>query len=534
MTLRCTTLTIFWAARLWLGCVLFACLVTLSSRTAFAQPHIASSRVQTGQERDVVLPPSEDVPTFGPQLAPVTLDLFLPFGHRATGSELARYLLLLAEHDDIRLRVHPVLGSEVAERGAELLLASFHLAGASAAPFLVAVAEHPDWLTDWPAGRAPRDASTALGSDRRTDGDLNLFASASENGIDVAQLRLHLLQRRHHESALQLWQRVRSAARTPPEIWINGRRLRSPVSDSTLREELERQRRRAYQLLRSGTPLRSLYEELVANTESNERIPLSSPASASPWTSSRLLSARPSIVSAPSLPVRSRSTTQAADLDLTDLPLRGPRVSPVTLVLVGSLESGPVCELAREIRDTLRPYAETVRFAYLPAPNGPLFSPLSPLQTSSSALSYSERGQRVPLILSALALENGPAFFRAYDAIIDLMRRRFLLSYVEFAGSILSQRIDFDRLEELSRNERARALLARAQRDARALGATSLPALFLNGRLLPTTGSLGSSTPRMRSEQLAQLIDAELRRGALEKLRSRRRPSTSTAITSAP
>ena len=537
MTLRCTTLTIFWAARLWLGCALFACLVTLSSRTAFAQPHSVSTRVQTGQERDVVLPPSEDVPTFGPQAAPVTLDLFLPFGHRATGSELSRFLLLLTEHDDLRLRVHPVLGSEVAERGAELLLASFHLAGPSAAPFLIAVAEHPDWLTDWPAGRAPRDGGATLGSDRRTDGDLSLFASAGEHGIDVAQLRLHLLQRRHREPALQLWQRVRSAARTPPEIWINGRRLRSPVNDSTLREELERQRRRAYQLLRSGIPLRALYEELVATTDASERVPLSSPASASPWTSSRLLSARPSIVSAPSLPVRPRSTAQATDLDLTDLPLRGPRVSPVTLVLVGSLESGPVCELAREIRDTLRPYAETVRFAYLPAPNGPLLSPLSPLsplQTSSSALSYGERGQRVPLILSALALENGPAFFRAYDTIIDLMRRRFLLSYVEFAGSILSQRIDFDRLEDLSQSERARALTARAQRDARALGATSLPALFLNGRLLSTMGSLGSSTPRMRSEQLAQLIDAELRRGALEKLRSRRRPSQGSAITSAP
>jgi hypothetical protein len=523
MTLPCSTLTRVWAARFWRAGALFALLLSIGEAPALAQGISGQTHIASGRERDVILAAQDGVPTFGPRVAAVTLDLFLPFGHRATATELARYLSLLATGDDIRLRLHPVLGSEVAERGAELLLAAYQLAGPDSAPFLITVAEHPEWLTDWPSRRTGSDSFAQLGADRRRDGDLHLFAAASEHGLDVAQLRLQLASRRQQEPALSLWGRMRQAVRTPPEVWINGRRLRSPVTDSALGEELERQRRRAYQLLRGGTPLRSLYEELVASADSPERAPPPPPA----WAGSRLLATRPTPQASPSLPVRSRSSSPPAGLDLTDVPLRGPRVSPVTLVLVGSVESGPTCELARELRETLQPYAESVRFAYLPAPNGALFSPPSSL--SGSLVALGDRSGRVPMILAALALQNGAAFFRAYDAIVDLMRRRFLLSYVEFAQSILNQRVDFDRLEEQSRGERVRALVTRTQRDARALGASSLPALFLNGRLITLAGSPGSipgfGGSAARREQLTRLIEAELRRGALEKLRSRQRPT---------
>ena len=63
---------------------------------------------------------------------------------------------------------------------------------------------------------------------------------------------------------------MRSAVRTPPEVWLNGRRLRSPTSESVLREEMERQRRRAYQLLQAGTPWSGLYEELLSTSDSSE------------------------------------------------------------------------------------------------------------------------------------------------------------------------------------------------------------------------------------------------------------------------
>ena len=534
MALRCSTLTIFWAARLWLAGALFA-LGGPWMGAANAQHRLPHGvQVSAGREGDVILPLVDDVPSFGPPSAPVTIDLFLPFGHRATGPELVRYLQLQAEHDDIRLRVHPVLGSEVAERGSELLLAAWQLAGTDSAGFLVTVADHPDWLTDWPAGvgRSGPDPNNRLGSDRRQDGDLLLFAAAAQHGIAAVPLRQQLLTRRYQERAQQLWQKVRASVRTPPEVRINGRRLRSPASDSSLREELERQRLRAYQLLRAGTPLGSLYDELVATAETSDRYPTLSAPSAPSWLGSRSLLSRPGPQPAAAMPLPSRRVGRpgsgTATFQLTDIPLRGPRVSPVTLVLVGSLESGPVCEFARELRDTLRPYGDVVRFAYVPAPNGTLFSGLSLLPSSSASLSFGERSNRVPLVLAALALENSPAFFRAYDSILDLMRRRFLLSYVEFAQSILNQRVDFDRLEETSRQDRVRALVARAQRDAHALGANSLPALFLNGRLVPTTGGvggLGAGTAALRNEQLIRLIDAELRRGAIDRLRSRRRPT---------
>lgn len=546
MTLPCSTLTLFWAARFWRrrglpawlrpGLAGLGWLAVCAS--ALAQPqqpaggrhgagHVAV--VMAGRDSEVVLVPTAEVPTFGPAVAPLTLDLFLPFGHRSTGPELGRYLQLAADHDDIRLRLHPVLGSDVAERGAELSLFAWELVGPDCAPFLLDVAEHPEWLIDWPAqlGWALSDASSQLGNERRRDGDLQLFAAAGRQGIDVEKLRQALRERRQRSRATQLWTRMRSAVRTPPEIWLNGRRLRSPVSESVLREELERQRRRAYQLLRAGIPLSGLYEELLAGAESSDApSPYSSPAS-SPLLSGRMMSPRSGSAPAPALPAR-RSRPEAAStsrIDLSDVPLRGPKVSPVSVVLIGNLESGPTCELARELREVLRPYAEAVRFAYLPAPNGALLTSTGSTTAGASYL-FSERTQRVPLLLAALAQENGAAFFRTYDAIIDLMRRRFLLTYVEFAQSIASQRLDFDRLEVQSRQAPARQLVSRAQRDAQRLGATSLPALFINGRIVPGIGSIsgpGSGTTATRAEQMTRLIESELRRGLLDRLGSQRR-----------
>jgi hypothetical protein len=488
------------------------------------------TQVPTGADQEVVLVPSAEVPTFGPALAPLTLDLFLPFGHRSTGPELSRYLQLAAEQTDIRLRLHPVLGSDVAERGAELSLAAWALFGADSVRFLLTVAENPDWLQDWPPllGWAMSDAQSQLGNERRRDGDLHLFAAAKQYGLDADKLRLHLRERRQRGLALQLWGRMRGVVRTPPEIWLNGRRLRSPVSESMLREELERQRRRAYQALRAGTPLGGLYEELLSAPDSGD-----APSSYGATASSALLGGRlgglRSQGSGLPLPAPSRSrrpVASAAGLDLSDVPLRGPKVSPVTVVLVGSLESGPTCELARELREVLRPYADAVRFAYLPAPNGTLLPSAGSTLAGASYL-ISERMQRVPLVLAALAQENGPGFFRTYDAILDLMRRRFLLSYVEFAQSILNQRLDFDRLEAQSRQTPARLLMARAGRDAQRLGATSLPAVFINGRLLTNVGGMsgpGGGTAGTRAEQITRLLESELHRGLLDRLRSRSRP----------
>ena len=115
-----------------------------------------------------MLVPSAEVPSFGAARAALTIDLFLPFGHRSTGPELGRYLQLLTENDDIQLRLHPVLGSEVAERGAELSLAAWSMVGADCARFLLQVAENPDWLADWPlswAGHSPTPAHSLEASD---------------------------------------------------------------------------------------------------------------------------------------------------------------------------------------------------------------------------------------------------------------------------------------------------------------------------------------------------------------------------------
>lgn len=546
MTLPCSTLTLFWAVRFWrwpaLPALIALWLLPLAVEAQLNPSARGGTRhepglpanspigygkpVPAGGASELVLVPSAEVPSFGPARAALTIDLFLPFGHRSTGPELGRYLQLLAEHDDIQLRLHPVLGSEVAERGAELSLAAWSLVGADCARFLLQVAENPDWLADWPPqlGWALSDAGSQLGNERRRDGDLQLFAAAASHGIDVAALRLQLRERRQRSLALQLWGRMRSAVRTPPEVWLNGRRLRSPASESVLREEMERQRRRAYQLLQAGTPWSGLYEELLSTSDSSEASSPFPSSVGSALLGSRISGLRSSGPSLPPPPRSHRPAPSAARFDLSDVPLRGPKVSPVVVVLVGNLESGPTCELARELREILRPYAEAVRFAYLPAPNGALLSPTSGLGSASYLLN--ERTQRVPLVLSALAQENGPAFFRTYDAILDLMRRRFLLSYVEFAQSVLNQRLDFDRLEAQSRQTPARLYMARAQRDAARLGATSLPAVFVNGRPVSGIGGMsgpGSGTQATRAEQITRLIASELSRGLLDRLRPGRR-----------
>ena len=175
-----------------------------------------------------------------------------------------------------------------------------------------------------------------------------------------------------------------------------------------------------------------------------------------------------------------------------------------------------------------------MRFAYLPAPNG---AAVAAEWTGERIVPAQRTNAARPALLSALAQENGPAFFRTYDAILDLMRRRFLLSYVEFAQSVLNQRLDFDRLEAQSRQTPARLYMARAQRDAARLGATSLPAVFVNGRPVPGIGGMsgpGSGTQATRAEQITRLIESELSRGLLDRLRLGRRSKASPLRRSQP
>lgn len=509
---------------------LWACLFTVAS--ARAQAPLEPGAVAVGSDGDVEIVPRSDVPLLGPAVAPVTIDVFIPFGHRLAGAEWTRQLALQAANADVRVRFHPVLGSDVAERGAELLLAVWRLVGARGASFLASVAAHPDWLGDSP------DGGSGLGAGGPRDADADLLAAAAAHQIDVDQLRQSLRSRRYRPLATQLWTAARIDVRSPPEIWINGNRVRgsTSISDSALSEELEKQRNRAYRVLREGTPLGQLYEVLASTVDGAERsTPARVSATAGPFVSpwSTALSSPLSRASAGSSATmyrsgavlrpgvsfagRSRPAAGQGPPDLSGVPLRGPAVSPVTVVLIGNLEHHNTCVLARGLRDLMARYPDTVRFAFLPTHN------LLPQGGMAGAL-VGDRGARVSLILAALALQDGAAFWRTYDAVLELMQRRYILSFVEFAQSILNQRIDFDRLTQQSNGEAVRAWVARTQSEATRLGVSSLPALFVNGRLVPIGGfgggfGINPTSPTARDELLVRMIDAELHRGLLEKLR---------------
>lgn len=200
----------------------------------------------------------DPVPGAGPRFAAVTLDLFQPVGSPFGGANVALALQLARESADVRLLFHAVpVGSSQAERGAELLLA--------------AAAEPAFWpLCDLLYSR-PELLNAAE--------EQNLRADLGTLGLDAERLLPALRERRYRAAVQARWRAEREQLRYPPELWVNGRRLRGPLSETVLRDVVERQRQRAGELLRQGVALTALYERLLRleREERGEPEPSASP-----------------------------------------------------------------------------------------------------------------------------------------------------------------------------------------------------------------------------------------------------------------
>lgn len=438
------------------------------SKAGAAPAAAAKTQLASDSEQEVVLAQPSRLPLLGPRYAPLTFDLYLPFGHKATAPNLALLRKLARENSDVRLLLHPVLGSDVAERGAEMVFSAWQqeMDGERCFALAEVLGTHAEWLAGTLAEAELAEAAQALDLDRG-----RLFSD--------------LQKRRLRPQLLEIWQSERNEVRVAPEVWLNGYRLRGLLVESQVREELSRQRIRAYQSLRSGTPLSRLYEQLVGKERGRE----------ASTTSLRLpvLSAGPARGAGP-------ATTLAVPfhLDLDGAPRRGPAVSPVTLVLLGSLDTYGTFLVARTVNEVWSRHQETVQLFFQHAPT-------------------TDNGRRVAQLLAQLANHDPPAFWRAFDGIIELMKRRFILRYGDLEDLLLRQHIDVAKLERALKDpvqgDAARTLFARDVLQAQRLGLATGPALFLNGRPLPV---------HQTAELLERHIESELRRGILSRLLSPR------------
>lgn len=479
------------------------------------EPAHAAVRLRSDADHEIKLGPPSRLPLLGPRYAPITIDLFLQFGHKLTPGNLALLVRTVRENPDVRLLFHPVLGSDLAERGAEAMFAAWsELQDSPSGPercfaFAEALANRVEAL----AGNA--EAEVPL---------VELLRGAELE----PRLLLRVLRRRLTRPMLiEIWQTERTEVRSPPEIWVNGRRLRGQLAEPQLREELERQRGRAYQALRSGTPLTQLYEQLVSRERSDSspllqgfvrvapstlgsslglRSPFGAPSSGAfgvSGSSGGLFSpslrspsgfslGRPALGTLPTLP----SPSGSSRLDVEGSPRRGPEVSPVTITIIGSLDTYATNLLVRPTYEVWAKRSDTVRLVFQHGPT-------------------TDGGRKVAQLLAQLGLVDPDAFWRAFDGIRELMKTRFMLRYNDITDLLRRQHVDVTRLEVAIRDPRegetVRALLARDLEQAQRLGVPSLPALLINGR--PTTGS-------PNAESLSRRIDTELKRGLLTRLAS--------------
>ncbi len=431
-------------------------------------------------DNEVLLAPRSALPLYGPRYAPVTLDLYLPFGNKSTARNLALLLQLGRENSDVRLILHPMLGSDVAQRGAEVILTAWRQSLDEKACFSLAekLAAHPEWLEATPEAEA------------------ELLSAASALKLDAELLSRRLRQHAYRARLLEIWQRERNEVRASSEVWLNGRRLRGLLSDTQLREELDRQRSRAYQTLHSGTPLTKLYERLLEK-ERSELV------AAAPWLARvppTLLSGSPAGTGLSALGFSAAASTGVAPassfttstrLDLSFSPMRGPQVAPVTLTLIGSLDSYGTYLIARVVREVAFRHAESVQLVFQHAPT-------------------TEDGRRVAQLLVRLWQTEPAAFWRAFDGILDLLKQRYLLRYDDVITLLKIQGVNVNRLEAALRDPAqkagVRAILDRDRAQAQRLGLASFPVVLLNGRPLLIEGI---------ADQLEHRVEAELKKGFL-------------------
>lgn len=434
--------------------------------------------VEVDGDAELRLVPPSPLPLLGPRFAPVTVDLFLPFGTRFSDGAFRLALRLQRESaatgSDLRLQWRPTLGSAAAERGAEAAWEACQQQPGRCFGFLEQLYLHPEWLQP---GREAED---------------QLVAAAQRQGLDAARFARTLTQRTHRARVAALWQAQREVVRLPPEVWVNGRRLRSSMMEMQLATEIDRALLRAQKALREGVRTSELYELLLAEERSSrsDSFPFSRPSSPpppsllgpgglrSPWPRS-------------TTPVESeRRRTSSLRLDLSGTPRRGPAIAAVTVTLIGSIDSYATFSLAKAATDVWTRYQDRVRLCYLHAPR-------------------SESSRRFAELLAQVGLVDEARFWRSFDALLEMLPRRFALRQRDLED-VLRRHGDLGRLEVALATGQAAAVVQRDLEQVRRIGIEYAPLILVNGR--PVRGA-------NQSEVLERAVKEELGSGLLSRLR---------------
>lgn len=397
--------------------------------------------------------PSVPVPQVGSTSAAISVDVTGTIGGVCPAPLLRSLVRRLSDVRDVRLRFYPL--RSVSERGEELLLTACQQRPSQCVPFLLELCAHPAWF----AGSSVAELSDEL------------WSAASRLGLSVPDLQTSLRVHRQRRALRSLWEGPLKN-QLLSDVRVNSKRIIGSQVESRLFDELDLQRERAAEALRSGVTPASLHEHLMdpRRDRDDDRRSL---ARFSPSSFGRLRE-----------PPRH---PESVEISLSGLPCQGPEITPTTVVFVFHHEQWNAGAQARAVFDVWSSLRDRVRLCMMLAPVSP-------------------SARRVSELLGQVAAVDSHLYFRVLDDLLDVMTRRLYLRY-EDVVAVLRRRGDLAKVESKVAQGRLRIANDRAQLQLLDLQSASY--VIIGNRVV---GSWSRDT-------LLSDLTKETRRGLLERLR---------------
>lgn len=408
----------------------------------------AEAPLPTHAAHEVVHVPPSPFPIRGPRFAPVTLDLYVQFGHNpsAAGSELVRRAVERANSSernhgpDVREVLHlGLMGPVTNSPGAEL----------AAEAMLEADAEERVWPF---VNHLVRERGLSLSA-----GELGRVAR--EAGLDGARFDAALADHRH--LAAVEWQLADAQAHghSAGELLVNGRRSSVWASDEGLQTAIDEGRRRAEALLDAGVPLSQIYDQLAIADEPPPGDGVTHP--------------------------RRRNA-----VDLTHALSRGPALAPVTMVLFSNLACVPCAALSAEVSKLREAHPGAVREVW-----------------KNVVPPYARLGiDGVAAELAVGAAAQG-RFWELHDQVIAAHAIAVRRSRVDLEAAARAAGLDWPLLDRHQRDGVFRGTVEREQQEARELGVPFAPAVLINGILVVGAPSFERLDRIVRGELERGIVD---------------------------
>ena len=262
----------------------------------------------------------------------------------------------------------------------------------------------------------------------------------------------------------------RLGARGTPAFFVNGRLVQGARPAAGFKEVIEEELVRARALLAAGTPRSELYGRLIAD---GARRAVYLPA--------------PDDDGSAAAPVEGGGPAEAPkrqEIGLGDAPRRGPAKPEVDIVIFSDFQC-PHCSKMVEVLDRIsREYPKRVRVAFKQSP-----------------LSFHKDAARAAQ--ASLAAHEQGKFWEMHDMLFRNQRNLSMKAIEGYAGEL---GLDMVKFADAMRSGRHQEQVERDRRQAKEVGATGTPALFINGRMLRGAVSY---------DKLQKVVEAEIQRKRL-------------------